>query len=137
MKRWGLRAVLFVGVFMLVGCYHAIIETGRPASSEVLHKPWAPSFIYGLVPPSPVETASRCPNGVSKVDTQLSFLNMLVGAITWGIFTPMDIKVTCAGAGGDNDASLATVRVDGNPRAALLQAIQLSRTTGKAVYAAF
>jgi len=48
----------------------------------------------------------------------------------------MDIKVTCAGAGGD-DASLATVRVDGNPRAALLQAIELSRATGKAVYAAF
>lgn len=136
MKRWGLRALSLVGSLMLAGCYHAIIETGRPASSDVLHKPWAPSFIGGLVPPSPVEVASRCPNGVSRVDTQLSFLNMLVGGITFGIFTPMDIKVTCAAAGND-DSSLASVRVDGDVAGALARAVALSRATGQAVLAKY
>ncbi|MEW5915370.1 MAG: hypothetical protein AB1762_03150 [Gemmatimonadota bacterium] len=123
-------------MFVLAGCYHAVIETGRPAGSTVVSKPWAMSFLWGLVPP-PVENVSQqCTNGVSKVETQHSFLNGLVAALTFSIITPMQIDVTCAGAGGDDD-SLATVRVDGNPRAALVQAIELSIATGKAVYAAF
>lgn len=95
------------------------------------------SFIFGLVPP-PVENVSQqCTNGVSKVETQHSFLNGLVAFVTFSLVTPMQITVTCAGGGRDDDASLATVRVDGNPRAALLQAIELSRATGQAVYAQF
>lgn len=134
--RRGLRALSVLAVFVLAGCYHAVIETGRPAGSTVVSKPWAMSFLWGLVPP-PVENVSQqCTNGVSKVETQHSFLNGLVAALTFSIITPMQIDVTCAGAGGDDD-SLATVRVDGNPRAALVQAIELSIATGKAVYAAF
>jgi len=49
-----------------------------------------------LVPPSTVETQQKCPKGVSKVETQLSFPNMLVSFLTLSIYTPMDIKVTCA-----------------------------------------
>jgi hypothetical protein len=95
------------------------------------------SFVYGLIPP-PIENVSQqCTNGVSKVETQHSFLNGLVAVITFSIVTPMEITVTCAAAGGDDDNSLATVRVDGDARAAILQAIELSRATGKAVYAAF
>ena len=43
-----------------------------------------------------METASRCPDGVAKVETQLSFLNQVVHILTLGIYTPMDIRVTCA-----------------------------------------
>ena len=78
-------------------CYHATIETGLSPSTTVVEKPWASSFIDGLVPPSTVETQAKCgARGVSKVETQLSFLNMLVGVITFGIYTPMSIQVTCA-----------------------------------------
>lgn len=49
-----------------------------------------------LLPPSMVSTAERCPNGVAKVETQQSFVNQLVGFLTLGIYTPMQIKVTCA-----------------------------------------
>jgi hypothetical protein len=93
-------------------CYHAVIETGRPESATVINQPWAMSFVYGLVPPPAVNTASTCPNGVARVDTQHSFLNGLVAAVTFGIVTPMTITVTCASSGGgaDNDAAL-TVNV--------------------------
>jgi hypothetical protein len=33
---------------------------------------------------------------VAKVETERSFLNGLVGAITWNIYTPMHVLVTCA-----------------------------------------
>ncbi len=131
------QALSFLVVFAVVGCYHAVIETGRPAGGTEVYKPWAMSFIFGLVPPPIENVASACPNGVSKVETQHSFLNGLVAFVTFSLVTPLEIRVTCAGAGGDNDASLATVRVDGNPRAALLQAIELSAATGRAVYAQF
>lgn len=135
MKR-GLGGLAFVALFALAGCYHAVIETGRPAGATVIEKPWAMSFVFGLVPPPVENVAQQCTNGVSKVETQHSFLNGLVAIISFSIVTPMEITVTCAAAGG-NDNSLATVRVDGNPRAALLKAIELSRATGRAVYAQF
>ena len=81
-------------------CFHTTIDTGLEPSQRTIHEPWANSWIVGLVPPSTIETAEKCPSGVSKVETQQSFLNGLVGFLTLGIYTPMEIKVTCA-AGGE------------------------------------
>jgi hypothetical protein len=84
------------------GCYKATIETGLQPSGESIKNEWAHSFIAGLVPPSTVETASRCPNGVARVQTQLSFLNMVANAVTFGIYSPMTIEVQCAAAREDS-----------------------------------
>lgn len=99
----------------LSACYHVTVDTGRRPSGETIERPWAHSFIYGLVPPETVETASRCPNGVARVETQMSFLNGLVSAITWGLYTPMNITVQCAAAGtamlqAESAAPVITVR---------------------------
>ena len=89
----------------LCGCYHATIETGLSPSPQTLENKWASGWIYGLVPPKTVETMQRCPNGVARVETQLSFANQLVNFLTLGIYTPMEIVVTCA-SGGMQDAAL-------------------------------
>lgn len=83
---------------LLGGCYHATVETGLPPSAQVIDKGFASGWIYGLVPPKTVATASQCPSGVAKVETELSFVNQLVGFLTLGIYTPMHIQVTCAAA---------------------------------------
>ena len=83
----------------LAACFHATVETGLPPSTTVIEKSWASGWIYGLVPPSTVETASKCPSGVAKVETERSFLTAFVGLLTGGIYTPMAIKVTCAQSG--------------------------------------
>ncbi|MEO8336271.1 MAG: hypothetical protein ABI664_14930 [bacterium] len=77
-------------------CYHATVETGLTPNAQTIEKGWAAGWLYGLVPPSTVETAAKCPNGVAKVETQLSFGNQLANLLTIGIYTPMEIKVTCA-----------------------------------------
>jgi hypothetical protein len=92
MRRAWAVAVAVVGL----GCYHATIETGVAPSTQTVSKGWASSWIYGLVPPSTVETTSKCPFGVAKVETQHTFPNLLVGFITLGIYTPMSIVATCA-----------------------------------------
>jgi len=89
-------ALILTGMCLLFGCYHATIETGLAPSPTVISESFASSWIYGLVPPSTIATASKCPDGVAKVETQLSFVNQLVGFLTLGIYTPMEIKVTCA-----------------------------------------
>jgi len=91
------RALLFpLLVVMFSGCYAGRIETGLPASNTRIVQKFASCWIYGLVPPKTVQTAAQCPNGVAVVETRLSFLNQLVAGLTFGIYTPMEIVVTCA-----------------------------------------
>ncbi|HEX9580308.1 MAG TPA: Bor family protein [Gemmatimonadales bacterium] len=129
-------------VAVLAGCYHATIETGRPPSPQVVEKPWAPSFIYGIVPPAVLETASQCPNGVSKVETLHSFLNGLVAGLTFGIFTPMTLKVTCAAAGSRDAAAAESVEIERSAsmleqQHEMARAAQMSAETGHAVWVVF
>jgi len=98
MKRTA-KIVLTLAVASLPACYHAIVETGNSPSLNKIEQKWANSWIYGLVPPKTVEAQSKCSSGVARVETQHSFLNGLVGALTFGIYTPMEIIVTCAGTG--------------------------------------
>ena len=117
-------AALSLAAIVLTGCYHATINTGRTPSTQVVEKAWASGWIYGLVPPSTVETAQKCPNGVATVETQLSFANQLVNFLTAGIYSPMAIRITCAQSGGT--ASLPRIDAGGNNGAAIQAAAQLS-----------
>jgi hypothetical protein len=110
-------APLAAAILLLSGCYHATIETGREPSPQQIDIPWANSFVYGLVPPALVDAEEQCGSGVARVETQHSFLNGLVAALTFGIFTPMHITVTCA-AGGEG-AALPLVRTERELTAAL------------------
>jgi hypothetical protein len=136
------KAALVAPALALSACYHAIVETGRPAGATVITKRFQPSFIYGLVPPPPLNVANECTGGVSRVETVHTFVEGLVGAITFGIFTPMSYVVTCASGGS---AALPTERVINVAKgasaeaqsAAIEQAAQQAAATGDAVYVQF
>lgn len=100
MSRTSLRRVgqglVAAAIVASTGCYHSVITTNLTPGTEVHHESFKPAFINGLVPAT-VDGSTYCPNKRwARVETQYSFLNLLVGAVTLGIFTPMDIKVTCA-----------------------------------------
>ena len=99
MKR-PLQWIIVLCLLTTTGCYHTRVETGLTPSSQVIDIPWAASWIAGLVPPKTVEASSECSTGVAVVETEHTFLNQVVAGITFGIFTPMHIKVTCATGGG-------------------------------------
>jgi hypothetical protein len=122
-------AVAFAAVAS--GCHHAIVESGRPTDGQVIEDKWADSFVHGLVPPDAVNTAQQCPNGIARVETRRSFMNGLVTALTWGIYSPMHIMVHCAAAGGEDMSEDRTVRVNTSAgerglEAAIGQAARLS-----------
>jgi hypothetical protein len=100
-------------LLLATGCYHASIETGMKPGSERIEKEWASSFVFGLVPPETIQTQTKCTSGVSKVETQHSFLNALVAFFTLQIYTPMDLTVTCAAGGSSSIERPATSASDG------------------------
>ena len=87
---------LLVATLALSGCYHTSISTGLPVGADVVENKWASGWVYGLVPPKPMDVSSQCTEGTARVETKLSFLNQLVSGLTFGIYTPMHITVTCA-----------------------------------------
>jgi len=127
-------------MLVLSGCYAATVDTGRPPSSTVIKKTFAASWIYGLIPPKTIETAATCPNGVSRVETQHSFVNQVVGMLTLGIYTPIQIVVTCASATetGMNESEFDIVLPPGasgeQVQAAFVRAADQAIRTGQPVY---
>ncbi|WP_396219063.1 Bor/Iss family lipoprotein [Gemmatimonas sp.] len=85
-----------VALVALSACYRVTVNTGAPPAATVIDKQWQLSFVYGLVPPPAIDAKQTCPQGVASVVTERSFLNGLVGAITYSLFTPMHTTVTCA-----------------------------------------
>ena|SRR5687767_13028487 len=137
-----IRSLCAASLIATAGCYHATVETGATPSTEVIDKSFASAWIYGLVPPSTVSTAQKCPNGVAKVETEHSFVNQLVGILTLGIYTPMHIKVTCAvGGSASVDPIKADVVAAGTSPAArqeaLARAVTQAYATKKSVYLQF
>lgn len=117
------KAVMMVSaVVMLGGCYRITVTHGpQPAANvaTVVDFPWQHSWVFGLVPPPEINVRDRCPAGVAKVQTQVSFLNGLASALVGiavgeamrssgsdttyyygggaaGIWQPQSAKVTCA-----------------------------------------
>ena len=128
-----------LALFGFLGCYHAVVDTGKTPNGVAVEKKWAHSFIAGLVPPSVVETASKCPNGIAKVETQLSFLNQLANFLTLGIYSPMEIVVSCAGTTAAQDAksTLAASATEDSRISTMQSAVDLARTAREPIYVQF
>lgn len=134
--------LLFALALMMSGCYHAQITTGLEASNEVYQEAWATGFIAGLVPPSIVNGEQHCSNGVAKVETRHSFLNMLAQFITFSLYSPMEITVTCASASADISEGNQSLELAQNSSKEIVQdtyneAVSMSAKTAKPVYIQF
>jgi len=141
MKKYTLLLLLFIPL-TLSGCYHAQITTGLDASNEVYQQAWATSFIGGLVPPDIVNAEEQCSNGVAKVETRHSFLNMIAQMITFSLYSPMEITVTCASANADLNSESNTLELAKNSdetvvKSTFEQAAKAAASSQKPVYVTF
>jgi hypothetical protein len=80
----------------LGGCFHQVIDTGRPRGMIVVDRPWVSTWLWGLVAATEVDVSTECPAGPALIVTEQSFANGLVGLVTLGIYTPQHLTVTCA-----------------------------------------
>lgn len=90
-------AAAMAGIVLLAGCYHATIQTepGQQTTASPTHTIWAHSFIAGLIPPADVNAAQLCDGTPALVETQHTVLNSVVAILTFSIYTPITIEVTC------------------------------------------
>lgn len=138
--RFARLIAVVVAATLASGCYHATINTGKAPGSNVINNDWAMGWVFGLIPPPDVD-ASACKTGVAKVETQMSFLNALAAMITFQIFTPMTITVTCASGSASLTPADRVVGHSGATKAqtaaSLEAAAELAMSTGHAVYLKF
>lgn len=94
------------GCVLLTGCFHQVVSTGMAPGTTVVAKPWTSTWIFGLVEAKPINVRQECPGGVALVASKMSFLNGLAAGLTFGIWTPQDVTITCAGGRASLDASV-------------------------------
>ncbi len=92
--------VLAVASLALTACYHVSVVYNPPGPAQasaatVVDVPWSHGFVAGLVPPAEVNTKEKCPRGVAKVETEMSFVNAIAAMLTQNIYTPQHVTVTC------------------------------------------
>ncbi|MCH8569268.1 MAG: Bor family protein [Balneolales bacterium] len=139
MAKYTVLILVLSGLF-LSGCYNARVTTGATPSNQTIERPWASGFLFGLVPPSTVNAANECPNGVAVVETKLSFLNMLAAGFTFNLYTPMNISVTCAAGSAElpEDAQIIDLATNLEKTDALRngisEAAELSQKSNAPVY---
>ena len=96
----GRYLVLAAVVVATSACYRQVIQTGRTPGSTVIDKPWVPLFLWGLVAPAPIDVSSQCRTGIATVVTEASLVNGLASIVTFGIFSPRHVTITCAAGSG-------------------------------------
>lgn len=90
-----------MGLFVIgcIGCANVTITpnggakiTSEPSYSETQH-----FYVWGLAPESRTVDASAACNGgqIKQMQTQHTFFNGLLGALTLGIYAPRTARVWC------------------------------------------
>ncbi len=105
--RWG---GVVVAALVLSGCFHQVVNTGRPAGATKVEKPWTSTWIFGLVEAPPIDVRQQCSGGVAIIESKMTFVNGLASMLTLGIWTPLTVSVTCASGGRASlDAGMPTL----------------------------
>ena len=91
-----LRSYATLAAFATTACVRITVTSNATPAPTVVEKPQQHSFVAGLVPPTEVNVREECPNGVATVETVHSPANVLASILTFGVWTPLSVKVTCA-----------------------------------------
>ncbi|UCF19770.1 MAG: Bor family protein [Gemmatimonadota bacterium] len=94
-RRGNAMLALLTLVLASAACHRVIIDNGLEPSPEVYHLEWNMAFANAIFP-AQIDASEFCGGRWAKVETKHSFLNGVVGFITFNIITPMDVRVVCA-----------------------------------------
>ena len=84
----------------LAGCYNVTYQARSRSPSAVIREQKNNFYFWGLKGQADVDLAQLCgPVGVAKVKTRQTGMNVFLGVITLGIYTPRTAFVTCATPG--------------------------------------
>ena len=93
------KVLLFVAVSLLVGCAQTKFHIQeRDDSATAKYDAPQHYFINGIGQQKNLDPVAICGgiDKVKRVETQITFLNGLIGSITFGIYTPFQARVYCS-----------------------------------------
>jgi hypothetical protein len=111
MQRW-LLLLLLIGQ---AGCYRASFYTDPKLVRGLEHDEWTSFFVFGLVGTQVIDVRNFCEGKqIAEVKTGGNFATAFVSAITFGIYTPRKVYVTCAAGPGASQqfGSLRKLQLD-------------------------
>ena len=83
----------------LGACYKVTYVNPGTAPSGVVQGTKGHFLIFGIVGTAEIHAEAMCPGGVHQVVSKESFVDLLLGAITIGIYTPRTYEIECAAGG--------------------------------------
>jgi PBP1b-binding outer membrane lipoprotein LpoB len=88
-------AIIFASTLLLTSCYSYTSVVGEGAQENSQTTKWNHYVVYGLAPVA-VSNSKQMANGAKNytVHTRQTFVNGLVSALTFGIYTPTITTVT-------------------------------------------
>ena len=126
----------------ITACFHQVVQTGLAAGTPVVEKAWVSTWLWGLVAAAPIDVRTQCRSGVATVETQQSFGNGIASILTLGIWSPQNVRITCASRAAALPAGMREIVVAPNgtseeQTAAFAQAVEESALTHRAVMVRF
>lgn len=97
MKKLAVATSVTLLLTGLAGCTtQTYIVSEKPAAQKASYDKMQHFFIGGIGQQAEKNTNEVCVNGsVAKVQTQQTFLNGLLGMLSYGIYAPRDMRVYC------------------------------------------
>jgi hypothetical protein len=102
--RWAALSLVALALVGSTACHRVIIDSGLEPAAQVHHEEWNMAYASAIYP-AKVDARDYCGGRWARVETKQSFLNGVVEAMTFGIISPMDVRVVCARSRADNDAA--------------------------------
>jgi len=84
-------------------CHHVVIDGGLEPTGERYDEEWNLAFAAAIYP-AQVDASGQCGGYFSDVETRHSFLNTVVTAVTFGIISPMEVRMGC-GVGPEDEGA--------------------------------
>ena len=94
-KPFNMLAVVFAVSMLLSSCYSYTSVVGSGAQGSAEKSQWNHYILYGLAPVG-VSDSKQMADGAENysIHTRHSFVNGLIAAVTFGIYTPTTTTVT-------------------------------------------
>lgn len=93
-----MRTLIAAGIMLAAsGCATQSFVVNEPTATVATTDVMQPFFISGLGQTQEIDAAEICDGAenVGRVETQMSFMNGLLGALSSGIYTPRQATVYC------------------------------------------
>lgn len=91
-------SVLLGAVLALAACNKVTYVSPTTMPTGQVSEETGHYFIFGLAGSKEIHAERLCPEGVSKVQSRFTFGDLILGALTVGLYTPRTYEISCGKA---------------------------------------